>query len=47
MVTRATPYLTTDIFLDVVAKKKFPLLSLVRYLFEVVSGTRYLTRVVM
>ena len=44
MVTRDTPYLTTDIFLDVVAKKIFPLLSLGWYLFTVVSHNEYLTR---
>ena len=44
MVTRNTPYLTTDIFLDVVVKKKFLLLSPVRYLFKVVSGNRHLTK---
>ena len=44
MVTRDSPYLTTDIFLHTVEKKKFPLLSLVRYLFKVVSGNRYVTR---
>ena len=34
----------SDIFLDVAARKKFPVLSLVWYLFTVVSGNRYLTR---
>ena len=44
MVTRDSPYLITDIFLQAVVKKKFPLLSLVRDLFKVVSGNRYVTR---
>ena len=43
MGTRDTPYLTIDIFLNVVEKQKFPLLSLVWYLFNMVSGNRYLT----
>ena len=38
MITRDTPYLTRDTFLDVVAKKIFPLLSVV------VSHNGYLTR---
>ena len=36
--------LTTDIFLGSVLKMKFPFLSLVRYLFNEVSGNRCLTR---
>ena len=44
MVTRDTPYLTTDIFLDVVVTNKIPLLSIVWYLFSMVSANRYLTR---
>ena len=44
MVTRDTPYLATDIFLDVVVKVKSLLLSVVRYLFNLVSGKRYLIR---
>ena len=44
VVTRDSPYLTTDIFLHAVVKMKFPLLSLVWYLFNVVSGNRFLTR---
>ena len=44
MVTRDTPYLTIDTFLDVVVKKIFPLLSLGWYLFTVVYHNRYLTR---
>ena len=43
MVTRDTPYLTTDTFLDVVVKKIFPLLSLGWDLFTVVSHNGYLT----
>ena len=44
MVTRDSPYLATDIFLHTVVKKKFPLPSLVTYLFKVVNGNRYVTR---
>ena len=44
MVTRDSPYLTTDILLHAVVKMKFPLLSLVWYLFNVVSGNRHQTR---
>ena len=44
MATRDTSYLTIDIFLDVVVRKKFPLLYLVWYLYNVVSGNRYPTR---
>ena len=44
MVTRDSPYLTTDIFLHAVVKQKFPLPSLVSYLFKVVIGNRYVTR---
>ena len=44
MFTIDTPYLITYIFLHVAVKKKFPILSLVRYLFKVVSGYRYVTR---
>ena len=44
MVTRDTSYITTDIFLDVVVKREFPLLSLVLHLFNVVSGNKYITR---
>ena len=43
MVTRDTSYLTIYCF-DVVVKGKFPLLSLVCYLFNVVSGNRSLSR---
>ena len=41
MVTRETTYLTTDIFLDVVAKKIFPSLSLGWYLSTVDTIVRY------
>ena len=44
MVTRDIPHLTIHIFLDVVVEMKFLLLSLVWYLFNVVSDNRYLTR---
>ena len=44
MVTRDSPYLTIDIFLHLVVKKKFPLLSLVWWLVNVVSNNRHLTR---
>ena len=44
MVTRATPQLMIDTFLNVVVKKIFPLLSLGWYLFTVVSHNVYLTR---
>ena len=44
MATRYTPYLTIDILFHAVVKKKFPLRSLAWYLFEVVSGNRYVTR---
>ena len=44
MVIEDTPYLIIDTFLNVVVKKKFPLLSLGWYLFSVVSGNRYLPR---
>ena len=44
MVTRYSPYLATEIFLHAVVKKKYPLLSQVRYLFKMVSGNKYLTR---
>ena len=44
MVTRDPPYLTIDIFLDVVVKKIFPLLSLGWYLFTEVHHNGYLTR---
>ena len=44
MVTRESPYLTTDIFLHTAVKNKFPQLSLVWYLFNVVSGNRYQIR---
>ena len=44
IVTIHTLYLTIDTFLDVVVKKKFPLLSVGWYLFRVVSGDRYLPR---
>ena len=33
-----TPYLTIDVFLDIIVKQKFPLLYLGWYLFCVVSG---------
>ena len=42
MVTRDILYLKVDTFLDVVVKKKFPVLSVGWYLFRVVSGNRYL-----
>ena len=38
------PYLTIDMLLDVVVKKKFPLLSLGWYLLCAVSGSRCLPR---
>ena len=41
MVTRDSPYLTTD---HTVVKKKFPLLSLVCYLFNVMNDNRHKTR---
>ena len=44
MVTRDTTYLITDRFFDAVVKKEIPLLYLVRYLFNVANGNRYLTR---
>ena len=45
MVSRDTPFLTTDIFLDGVVKKKiFSLLFLGWYLFTVVHYNGYLTR---
>ena len=44
MVTRDSPYLTIDIFLNAVVKEKIPLLSPVWYLFNVVSGNRHQTR---
>ena len=44
MVTRGTPYLTIDIILDVVVKKKFPLLHLGWYIFSVLIGNRYLAK---
>ena len=45
MVTRDILYLTKVTFLDVVVKKNFPLLSVVWYLFRVVSSNRYLPKV--
>ena len=42
MVIRDILYLKVDTFLDVVVKKKFPVLSVGWYLFRVVSGNRYL-----
>ena len=44
MVTRDILYLTIDTFLDVVIKRNFPLLSVIWYLFRVVSGNKYLLR---
>ena len=44
MVTRDILYLIIDKFLDVIIKKKIPLLSVGWYLFRVVSGKRYLPR---
>ena len=44
MVTRDTPYLGIDTFLDVVVKKIFSLLCLEWYLFTVVHLNGYLTR---
>ena len=45
MVVRDSPHLTRDIFLHAAVEMKFPLLSLVWYLFNVLSGNRYPTRV--
>ena len=39
-----TLYLTIDIILDLLVKKKFPLLYLEWYLSNVVTGNRYLLR---
>ena len=44
MVTRDTPQLTIDTFLDVALKRLLLLLSLIRYLFGVVNDNGYLTR---
>ena len=44
MTTRDIPHLTIVTFLDAVVKNNFPLLSVVWYLFRVVSGNRYLPR---
>ena len=44
MVTRDTPYLTTDTLLDVIVKKIFQLPCLGWHLFTVVSHNEYLTR---
>ena len=44
MVTRESPYLTTDIFLHAVVNKKCPLLYLIWYLLNVMSGNRQQTR---
>ena len=44
MVTRDILHLTIDTFLDVVIKKNFPLLPVDWYLFQVVTGNRYLPR---
>ena len=44
MVTKDILQLTKDIFLDVVVKKNFPLISVDWYLFRVASGNRYLPR---
>ena len=44
MVTRDSPYITTGVLLHTVVKKKFPSLSLVWYLFNVLSGNRHQTR---
>ena len=45
ILTRVAPYLTTDISLDVVVNKEFPLPFLGWNLFNVMSGKRYLSRV--
>ena len=44
MITRDPPYLTVDTFLEVVVKMEIPLLSLVCYMVNMVSDTRYLPR---
>ena len=44
MITSETPYLMTDILLDVVVKKIFPLLSFGWYLFAVLSHNAYVTK---
>ena len=44
MVTRDILHLTIVTFLDVVVKKNFPLLPVDWYLFQVVTGNRYLPR---
>ena len=44
MVTRDILHLTIVTFLDVVVKKTFPLLPVDWYLFQVVTGNRYLPR---
>ena len=44
MVTGDILHLTIDIFLDVVVKNDFPLLSVGWYLVRVVTGNRYLPR---
>ena len=44
MVTGDILHLTIVTFLDVVVKKNFPLLSVGRYLFRVVTGNKYLLR---
>ena len=44
MVTRDILHLTIVTFLDVVVKRLFPLLPVDWYLFQVVTGNRYLPR---
>ena len=44
MVTRDILHLTIATFLDVVVKKNFPLLPVDWYVFQVVTGNRYLPR---
>ena len=44
MATRGSPYLTIDKFPHAVVNKKFPLLSVVWYLFNVLSGNGHQTR---
>ena len=44
VVTRDSPYLTADIFLHALVKKKCLLLSLVWYLFNQVSDKRHQAR---
>ena len=44
MVTKDILHLTKVTFLDVVVKKNFPLLPIDWYLFQVVTGNRYIPR---